>query len=101
MTIPAFPALDVAPRPPVSMQLRQQLRQLDKRTTGIAALLFTCEDTRHNASPSSQKYISMKIGFISMPLAGHLNPITALARKLQSRGHEIVFIGVPDAAPPV
>jgi zeaxanthin glucosyltransferase len=43
----------------------------------------------------------MKIGFISMPLAGHLNPMTALARKLQSRGHEIVFIGVPDAGPAV
>jgi MGT family glycosyltransferase len=43
----------------------------------------------------------MKIGFISMPLAGHLNPMTALARKLQSRGHEIVFIGVPDAGPTV
>jgi hypothetical protein len=43
----------------------------------------------------------MKIGLISMPLAGHLNPMTALARKLQSRGHEIVFIGVPDAGPTV
>ena len=43
----------------------------------------------------------MKIGFISMPLAGHLNPMTALARRLQSRGHEIVFIGVPDAGPTV
>jgi MGT family glycosyltransferase len=43
----------------------------------------------------------MKIGFISMPLTGHLNPMTALARKLQSRGHEIVFIGVPDAGPTV
>jgi zeaxanthin glucosyltransferase len=43
----------------------------------------------------------MKIGFISMPLTGHLNPMTALARKLQSRGHQIVFIGVPDAAPTV
>lgn len=39
----------------------------------------------------------MKIGFISMPLTGHLNPMIALARKLQSRGHQIVFIGVPDA----
>jgi zeaxanthin glucosyltransferase len=39
----------------------------------------------------------MKIGFISMPLTGHLNPMIALARRLQSRGHEIVFIGVPDA----
>jgi zeaxanthin glucosyltransferase len=41
----------------------------------------------------------MKIGFVSMPLAGHLNPMTALARKLQSRGHQIVFIGIPDAGP--
>jgi len=41
----------------------------------------------------------MKIGFVSMPFAGHLNPMTALARKLQSRGHEITFIGVPDVEP--
>jgi zeaxanthin glucosyltransferase len=38
----------------------------------------------------------MKIGFLSLPLTGHLHPMTALARKLQSRGHEVVFIGVPD-----
>src|ERR1700722_16318224 len=43
----------------------------------------------------------MKIGFISMPLTGHLNPMIALARTLQSRGHEIVFIGVPDVGPTV
>ena len=41
----------------------------------------------------------MKIGFVSMPVVGHLNPMTSLARKLQSRGHEIVFIGVPDVEP--
>jgi MGT family glycosyltransferase len=41
----------------------------------------------------------MKIGFVSMPIAGHLNPMTALARRLQSRGNEIVFIGVPDVEP--
>jgi zeaxanthin glucosyltransferase len=41
----------------------------------------------------------VKIGFISMPLTGHLNPMIALARKLQSRGHEIVFIGIPDVGP--
>jgi zeaxanthin glucosyltransferase len=43
----------------------------------------------------------MKIGFVSMPLTGHLNPMTALARKLQSRGHEVLFIGVPDIEPVV
>jgi zeaxanthin glucosyltransferase len=39
----------------------------------------------------------MKIGFVCMPMAGHLNPMTTLARKLQSRGHEVVFFGAPDA----
>jgi zeaxanthin glucosyltransferase len=43
----------------------------------------------------------MKIGFISMPLTGHINPMIALARKLESRGHEIVFIGIPDVGPSV
>lgn len=41
----------------------------------------------------------MKIGFVSMPLSGHLNPMTALARKLQSHGNEVVFFGVPDVEP--
>jgi zeaxanthin glucosyltransferase len=41
----------------------------------------------------------MKIGFISLPVVGHLNPMTALARRVQSRGHEAVFIGVPDVEP--
>ena len=42
-----------------------------------------------------------KIGFLSLPLTGHLNPMTALARKLQARGNEVVFIGVPDIEPVV
>ena len=41
----------------------------------------------------------MKLAFVSLPVSGHLNPMTALARRLQSRGHEIVVIGVPDAEP--
>ena len=41
----------------------------------------------------------MKIGFVSMPFVCHLNPMTTLARRLQSRGHEVAFIGVPDVEP--
>jgi hypothetical protein len=41
----------------------------------------------------------MKFGFVSLPVAGHLNPMTALARKLQSHGNEVVFFGVPDVEP--
>jgi zeaxanthin glucosyltransferase len=39
---------------------------------------------------------AVKIGFVSMPLSGHLNPMTALARRVKSRGNEVVFFGVPD-----
>ena len=41
----------------------------------------------------------MKIGFLSLPLFGHLNPMTTLARKLQARGNDVVFISIPDAEP--
>jgi zeaxanthin glucosyltransferase len=43
----------------------------------------------------------MKIGFIGLPVTGHLNPMIALASKLQARGHQVAFIGIPDAEPPV
>ena len=40
----------------------------------------------------------MKIGFLSMPLTGHLHPMTTLGRKMKARGHEVTFFGLPDAA---
>src|ERR1700758_4301214 len=41
----------------------------------------------------------MRIGFLSLPVPGHLNPMTALARKMQSRGHDVLFISLADVAP--
>ncbi|HTF70884.1 MAG TPA: hypothetical protein VK638_50255 [Edaphobacter sp.] len=40
----------------------------------------------------------MKIGLLSMRLAGHLHPMTALGRKMKARRHEVTFFGLPDAA---
>jgi zeaxanthin glucosyltransferase len=40
----------------------------------------------------SKVYKTMKIGFICPNIPGHLNPMTALARRLQSRNHEVVFL---------
>ncbi|WP_158790807.1 glycosyltransferase [Granulicella sp. L60] len=39
----------------------------------------------------------MKTAFISLPAPGHINPMTALARKLRSRGHEVTMLAIPDA----
>jgi zeaxanthin glucosyltransferase len=43
----------------------------------------------------------MRIGFISPSVPGHLNPMTKLARQLQLRGHDVVYIGLPLAGPAV
>ena len=40
----------------------------------------------------------MKLGFICLELPGHLNPMTALARQLQARNHEVVFLYSSGAA---
>src|SRR5260221_14727556 len=37
----------------------------------------------------------MKIGFISFPVPGHFNPMSALARQLQSRNHDFVILSLP------
>ena len=34
----------------------------------------------------------MKLGFICLNLPGHLNPMTALARHLRDRNHDVVFL---------
>ena len=36
------------------------------------------------------------IGIICPPLAGHINPMVALARELISRGHSVAFLGFTD-----
>jgi zeaxanthin glucosyltransferase len=41
----------------------------------------------------------MRIAFLGLSSAGHLNPTTALARQLQSRNHEVVILSLSDAEP--
>ena len=40
----------------------------------------------------------MKLGFICPNVPGHLNPMTALARQLQDRHHDVVFLYSSEAA---
>ena len=41
----------------------------------------------------------MKIGFICPPVQGHFNPMSTLARQLQSRNHEVVMFSLPPMEP--
>ena len=37
-----------------------------------------------------------RIGAFCFPGTGHINPMTALSRRLQQRGHEVVIFGIAD-----
>jgi zeaxanthin glucosyltransferase len=41
----------------------------------------------------------MKIGFLTHNVPGHLHPFTALARRVQARGHNVAMIGFLDGEP--
>jgi zeaxanthin glucosyltransferase len=37
-----------------------------------------------------------RLGAFCFPGAGHINPMTALARRLEDRGHEVILFGIAD-----
>jgi hypothetical protein len=41
----------------------------------------------------NQEYtiLAMKVAFVVPPISGHLNPMTTLARELQSRDHDVAY----------
>src|SRR5215813_14164342 len=43
--------------------------------------------------------VFMRVAFLSLPVLGHLNPMTALARKYQARGHAVFFLTLLDPGP--
>src|SRR5262245_22254628 len=45
------------------------------------------------------KEFVLRIGVVSLPVSGHLNPMSTLARKLQSLVHYIVCLSIPDTVP--
>src|SRR6202012_3073457 len=57
--------------------------------------MFLAPNINHSFT-GREGIVTMKFGFVSLPASGHLNPMTALARRMQARGHEVVFIGVPE-----
>src|SRR5262249_14014865 len=42
-----------------------------------------------------------RIGFLSFSSPGHYYPLTALGRRLQSRGHKVVYFQVADLERPI
>src|SRR4029077_18634292 len=51
--------------------------------------------------PARQGRSRRRIGILSFSSPGHYYPLTALGRRLQSRGHEVVYFQVADLEPPI
>src|SRR5215831_241642 len=54
--------------------------------------------TKSRNRKSRNERTPTKLGFICLDLPGHLNPMSALARQLQARNHEVVFLYSSGAA---
>jgi zeaxanthin glucosyltransferase len=97
------------------VQSGQQLRQLRQETApplnpkvegkcadGTARSAGNALDAQprsaNTTGKSQAKHLGdwMRIAFLGVRVAGHLNPMTALARKLKARRHDVVFISILD-----
>jgi zeaxanthin glucosyltransferase len=56
---------------------------------------------REKGSPRREIRSRHRIGILSFSSPGHYYPLTALGRRLQSRGHEVVYFQVADLEPPI
>src|SRR5262249_19698092 len=56
---------------------------------------------RAQGSPGREGRSTRRIGILSFSSAGHFYPLTALGRRLQSRGHEVVYFQVADLERPI
>ena len=59
------------------------------------------ELARAQGSPGREGRARRRIGILSFSSPGHYYPLTALGRRLQSRGHEVVYFQVTDLERPI
>jgi MGT family glycosyltransferase len=59
------------------------------------------EAARSQGTPGLEGRSRRRIGILSFSSPGHYYPLTALGRRLQSRGHEVVYFQVADLERPI
>ena len=75
----------------MAYSLSQIWNQLSERNLHIATAAVLLADEINEL-----KRAMARLGAFCFPGTGHLNPMTALARSLQLRGHEVVIFGIAD-----
>src|SRR5215813_11674991 len=78
-------------------------RNSRQETGRQAFLLFSQDRGAKRVAEQSKGRIIMyrRIGILSYSSPGHYYPLTALARRLQSRGHDVLYFQVADLEKPI
>src|SRR5262245_8580237 len=66
-----------------------------------AKILAARRATEAEGLPEREGGPRRRIGILSFPSPGHYYPLTALGRRLQSRGHHVVYFQVADLERPI
>src|SRR5262249_61222012 len=69
--------------------------------SGREALPPLAPGSRHRFHFRREGSFMRRIGILSFSSPGHYYPITALARRLQARGHHVVYFQVADLESPI
>src|SRR6516162_9652439 len=64
-------------------------------------LMRGCAAARAQGLPGTEGRSKRRIGILSFSSPGHYYPLSALGRRLQSRGHEVVYFQVADLERPI
>src|SRR5262245_37461128 len=64
-------------------------------------LIGGCGAAQAHGPPGRERRSRRRIGILSFSSPGHFYPLTALGRRLQSRGHEVVYFQVADLERPI
>jgi UDP:flavonoid glycosyltransferase YjiC (YdhE family) len=81
--------------------LLEEVFQLSKQTVAQVKLIgpvdcqpdVSTDSNRRGHHQCLRQALIMKIGFLTHSVPGHLHPFTALARRVQARGHNVAMIG--------
>src|SRR5262249_8447509 len=99
---PVIPPVSLADPAPVASRARSLRAHCARGWLTIAGMKEqTATWASHGTIEKGRIIVYRRIGILSFSSPGHFYPLTALGRRLQSRGHAVVYFQVADLESPI
>src|SRR5262245_19298879 len=99
---PVIPPVSLADRVPVASSVRSLRAHCARGWLTIAGMQQqTATWAFHGTIEKGRISVYRRIGILSFSSPGHFYPLTALGRRLRSRGHDVVYFQVADLESPI